>query len=157
MTTKTIQELTSQEYKYGFKSDIASDTIPKGLTEETVRLISSLKNEPPFMLEFRLKAFRHWQKMKEPHWANVHYEPIDYQNISYYSAPKAPAGKLASMEDVDPELKKTFEKLGIPLMEQKRLAGVAVDAIFDSVSVATSYKQKLLEVGVVFCSFSEAV
>lgn len=157
MNKKTIHDFANQEYKYGFQTDIESDTIPKGLTEETVRLISARKHEPPFMLDFRLKAFRHWQKMKEPNWANVKYPPIDYQNIIYYSAPKPSAKKLNSMEEVDPELKKTFEKLGIPLMEQKKLAGVAVDAIFDSVSVATSYKQKLLEVGVVFCSFSEAV
>ncbi len=157
MGNKTAQDFANQEYKYGFKTDIESETIPKGLTEDTIRLISSRKNEPEFMLEFRLKAFRYWQKMTEPKWANVHYPPIDYQDIIYYSAPKKSAEKLKSMDEVDPELKKTFEKLGIPLMEQKKLAGVAVDAIFDSVSVATSYKQKLLEVGVVFCSFSEAV
>lgn len=156
MSSKTIQELANQEYKYGFKTDIASDVLPKGLSEDVVREISKRKNEPAFMLEFRLKAFRHWQKMKEPTWANVSYPPIDYQDIIYYSAPKTQE-KLKSMDEVDPELKKTFEKLGIPLLEQKKLAGVAVDAIFDSVSVATSYKQKLLEVGVVFCSFSEAV
>ncbi|MGH7197204.1 MAG: Fe-S cluster assembly protein SufB, partial [Candidatus Omnitrophota bacterium] len=144
-------------YKYGFQTQIESDTIPKGLTEETVRLISQKKSEPDFMLEFRLKAFRHWQTMKEPAWANVHHPPIDYQDIIYYSAPKKAPAKLQNMEEVDPELRKTFEKLGIPLMEQKRLAGVAVDAIFDSVSVATSYKQKLLEAGVVFCPISEAV
>ncbi|HTL69985.1 MAG TPA: Fe-S cluster assembly protein SufB, partial [Candidatus Eisenbacteria bacterium] len=125
--------------------------------EGTIRLISKLKNEPEFMLEFRLKAYRHWLKMAEPHWAVAEYPPIDYQNMSYYAAPKKKPEQLKSMEEVDPELKKTFEKLGIPLMEQKRLAGVAVDAIFDSVSVATSYKAKLLEIGVVFCSFSEAV
>ncbi len=157
MSLKTIQDFTSQEYKYGFKTEIESETIPKGLNEDTIRLISSRKHEPPFMLEFRLKAFRHWQKMKEPDWANVHYAPIDYQDIIYYSAPKQSAEKLKSMDEVDPELRKTFEKLGISLMEQKKLAGVAVDAIFDSVSVATSYKAKLLEAGVVFCSFSEAV
>ena len=157
MSLKTIQDFTSQEYKYGFKTEIESETIPKGLSEDTIRLISSRKHEPPFMLEFRLKAFRYWQKMKEPDWANVHYTPIDYQDIIYYSAPKQSAAKLTSLEEVDPELRKTFEKLGISLMEQKKLAGVAVDAIFDSVSVATSYKAKLLEAGVVFCSFSEAV
>ena len=157
MSTKSIQDFTNQEYKYGFKTDIAADTIPKGLTEDTVRLISSRKAEPAFMLEFRLKAFRHWLKMKEPNWAHVDYPPIDYQDIIYYSAPKQAAPKLNSMDEVDPELKKTFEKLGIPLMEQKKLAGVAVDAIFDSVSVATSYKQKLKEHGVIFCSFSEAL
>ncbi len=157
MSQKAIQKITSQEYKYGFKTDIGADVIPKGLTEDTVRLISKKKNEPEWMLEFRLKAFRHWQTMKEPHWAHATYDPIDYQNIIYYSAPKPSPEKLKSMDEVDPELKKTFEKLGIPLMEQKKLAGVAVDAIFDSVSVATSYKKKLLEVGVVFCPFSEAV
>ena len=157
MSPKTIEEFTSKEYQYGFKTDIPTDTIPKGLTEETVRLISSRKNEPEFMLEFRLKAFRHWQKMKEPTWANVHHAPIDYQNISYYSAPKPSKDKLKSLDEVDPELRKTFEKLGISLMEQKKLAGVAVDAIFDSVSVATSYKAKLLEAGVIFCPISEAL
>ena len=157
MSPKTIEEFTSKEYQYGFKTDIPTDTIPKGLTEETVRLISSRKNEPEFMLEFRLKAFRHWQKMKEPKWANVHHAPIDYQDISYYSAPKPSKDKLKSLDEVDPELRKTFEKLGISLMEQKKLAGVAVDAIFDSVSVATSYKAKLLEAGVIFCPISEAL
>ncbi len=156
MTTKTIQELADQEYKYGFQTPIEADTIPKGLSEDTVRQISARKNEPAFMLEFRLRAFRHWQKMTEPRWANIHYPDIDYQNIIYYSAPKQNE-KLKSMDEVDPELKRTFEKLGISLMEQKKLANVAVDAIFDSVSVATSYKKKLLEAGVVFCSFSEAV
>lgn len=157
MSPKTIEEFTSKEYQYGFKTQIETDTIPKGLTEETVRLISSRKREPEFMLEFRLKAFRHWQKMKEPKWANVYHAPIDYQNISYYSAPKPSKEKLKSLDEVDPELRKTFEKLGISLMEQKKLAGVAVDAIFDSVSVATSYKAKLLEAGVIFCPISEAL
>jgi Fe-S cluster assembly protein SufB len=157
MTPKTIEEFTQAEYKYGFKTDIGADTLPKGLTEETVRSISALKNEPAWMLEFRLKAFRHWQTMQEPVWANVHYPKIDYQDIIYYSAPKPSKEKLKSMDEVDPELKKTFERLGIPLMEQKKLAGVAVDAIFDSVSVATSFKAKLLEAGVVFCPISEAV
>ncbi len=157
MTPKTIEEFAQQEYKYGFRTEIETDTIPKGLTEETVRLISAKKNEPDFMLQFRLKAFKYWQTMKEPTWANVHHAPIDYQDISYYSAPKKAPEKLKSMEEVDPEFRKTFERLGISLMEQKKLAGVAVDAIFDSVSVATSYKQKLLEAGVVFCPISEAV
>ncbi len=157
MSPKTIEEFTSKEYQYGFKTQIDTDTIPKGLTEETVCLISSRKREPEFMLEFRLKAFRHWQKMKEPKWANVHHAPIDYQDISYYSAPKPSKDKLKSLDEVDPELRKTFEKLGISLMEQKKLAGVAVDAIFDSVSVATSYKAKLLEAGVIFCPISEAL
>ncbi len=156
MSNKIIQEIANQEYKYGFQSVIESDTIPKGLNEDVIRLISARKNEPPFMLEYRLKAFRHWKTMKEPRWANVTYPEINYQDIIYYSAPKT-VEKKKSMDEVDPELKKTFERLGISLMEQKKLAGVAVDAIFDSVSVATSYKQKLLEVGVIFCSFSEAV
>ncbi len=156
MTQKIIQEITSQEYKYGFQTAIESDTVPKGLSEDVIRLISAKKKEPTFMLESRLKAYRHWLTMKEPRWSNVSYPKIDYQDISYYSAPKV-VEKKKNMDEVDPELKKTFEKLGISLMEQKKLAGVAVDAIFDSVSVGTSYKQKLLEVGVVFCSFSEAV
>ncbi len=157
MTPKTLEEFTSQEYKYGFQTPIEADMLPKGLNEDIVREISRRKKEPEFMLEFRLKAYRHWLKMKEPTWANVHYPPIDYQGIIYYSEPKMSKEKLKNMDEVDPELRATFEKLGIPLMEQKKLAGVAVDAIFDSVSVATSYKQKLLEYGVVFCSFSEAV
>ncbi len=158
MTLKSLEEFTSREYKYGFQTPIETDVLPKGLTEDTIRQISKLKNEPPFMLEWRLKAFRHWLKMKEPHWGDTaRYPAIDYQDMSYYAAPKKKPEQLQSMEEVDPELRKTFEKLGIPLMEQKRLMGVAVDAIFDSVSVATSYKAKLLEIGVVFCSFSEAV
>ena len=156
MANKELQEIASQEYKYGFQTPIESETIPKGLNEDVIRQISAKKNEPPFMLEFRLKAFRHWKTMKEPRWANVTYPKIDYQEIIYYAAPKV-VEKKKSLDEVDPELLKTFEKLGISLSEQKKLAGVAVDAIFDSVSVATSYKQKLLEVGVVFCSFSEAV
>ena len=149
--------LTNREYKYGFVTDIETETIAKGLSEDTVRLISSKKNEPEWLLEFRLKAFRQWQKMTAPdNWANFEYPNIDFQNISYYSAPKQKA-KKASMDEVDPELVKTFEKLGIPLSEQKMLANVAVDAVFDSVSVATTYKKKLLEAGVIFCSFTEAV
>jgi Fe-S cluster assembly protein SufB len=149
--------LTNREYKYGFVTDIESDTIPKGLSEDTVRLISSKKNEPEWMLEFRLKAYRNWLKMTEPdYWANFEYPRIDFQNISYYSAPKQKPTK-ASMDEVDPELIKTFEKLGIPLSEQKMLANVAVDAVFDSVSVATTYKEKLKKAGVIFCSFTEAV
>src|SRR6476660_2464885 len=149
--------LTNREYKYGFVTDIETETIAKGLTEDTVRLISSKKNEPEWLLEFRLKAFRQWEKMAEPnYWANFDYPKIDFQNISYYSAPKQKA-KKASMDEVDPELIKTFEKLGIPLSEQKMLANVAVDAVFDSVSVATTYKKKLLDAGVIFCSFTEAV
>jgi Fe-S cluster assembly protein SufB len=149
--------LTNREYKYGFVTDIESDIIPKGLSEDTVRLISAKKNEPEWMLEFRLKAFRNWLKMEEPKaWPNFEYPAIDFQNISYYAAPKQKA-KKASMDEVDPELIKTFEKLGIPLSEQKMLANVAVDAVFDSVSVATTYKEKLKKAGVIFCSFTEAV
>ncbi|MFN2510087.1 MAG: Fe-S cluster assembly protein SufB [Pyrinomonadaceae bacterium] len=153
----TAENLVSQEYKYGFVTDIESDTIPRGLSEETVRLISEKKNEPEWMLEFRLKAFRHWLTMTEPkHWPNLIYPEINYQDMIYYSAPKQKALK-ASLDEVDPELLKTFEKLGIPLTEQKQLAGVAVDAVFDSVSVATTYKEKLKKHGVIFCSFSEAI
>src|SRR6478752_7939707 len=149
--------LTNREYKYGFVTDIETDVIPKGLSEDTVRLISMKKNEPEWMLEFRLKAYRNWLKMDEPkHWPNFQYPKIDFQNISYYSAPREKA-KKASLDEVDPELIKTFEKLGIPLTEQKMLANVAVDAVFDSVSVATTYKKKLLDAGVIFCSFTEAV
>ena len=162
MTTATmdIQELADQEYKYGFVTEIEADSVPRGLNEDIVRLISAKKNEPAFMLEWRLKAYRHWVKLEkaeaEPKWANVHYPPIDYQDVIYYSAPK-PKQQLNSMDEVDPEMRATFEKLGISLDEQKRMSGVAVDAIFDSVSVATTFKEKLAEVGVVFCSFSEAV
>ncbi|QUV85952.1 Fe-S cluster assembly protein SufB [Chloracidobacterium aggregatum] len=148
--------LATQEYKYGFTTDIESDVAPRGLSEDTIRLISAKKEEPSFMLEFRLKAYRQWLKMTEPAWQNVTYPPIDYQDIIYYSAPK-PKKQLNSLDEVDPELLATFEKLGIPLHEQKMLANVAVDAIFDSVSVATTYKEKLREHGVIFCSFSEAV
>jgi Fe-S cluster assembly protein SufB len=148
--------LATQEYKYGFTTNIESDVVPRGLNEDIIRLISAKKEEPAFMLEFRLKAYRQWLKMKEPTWQNVKYPPIDYQDIIYYSAPK-PKKKLNSLDEVDPELLATFEKLGIPLHEQKLLANVAVDAIFDSVSVATTYKEKLREHGVIFCSFSEAV
>ena len=149
--------LTNREYKYGFVTDIETDTIAKGLSEDTVRLISSKKNEPEWLLAFRLKAFRNWLKMTEPNnWANFEYPRIDFQNISYYSAPRQKA-KKASMDEVDPELIRTFEKLGIPITEQKMLANVAVDAVFDSVSVATTYKEKLKKAGVIFCSFTEAV
>jgi Fe-S cluster assembly protein SufB len=153
----SIEVLANKEYKYGFVTDIESDMIPRGLTEETVRLISAKKNEPEWMLEFRLKAYRHWLTMTEPkHWPNLSYPKVDYQDIIYYSAPKQQA-KKASLDEVDPELLRTFEKLGIPLQEQKQLANVAVDAVFDSVSVATTYKEKLKKHGVIFCSFSEAV
>ena len=153
---KTLEDLTQREYKYGFVTDIEAETVPRGLNEEIIRAISAKKNEPEFMLEWRLKAYRHWLTMKEPTWANVHYPRIDYQSIIYYSAPKSTKGPK-SLEEVDPELLKTYEKLGIPLAEQGRLAGVAVDAVFDSVSVATTFKEKLKELGIIFCSFSEAV
>ncbi|HWQ95224.1 MAG TPA: Fe-S cluster assembly protein SufB [Gammaproteobacteria bacterium] len=152
----TLQNLVNQPYKHGFVTEIESDVLPKGLNEDVIRLISKKKNEPEWMLEFRLNAYRHWLTMQEPAWANVHYPKIDFQDISYYSAPK-PKKKLASLDEVDPELLRTFEKLGIPLHEQKALAGVAVDVVFDSVSVVTTYKAKLAEAGVIFCSFSEAV
>jgi Fe-S cluster assembly protein SufB len=154
--TATVQSLVNQPYKYGFVTDIESETIPRGLSEDVIRLISSMKEEPAFMLEFRLKAYRQWLKMTEPNWAEVGYPAIDYQNIVYYSAPKQKE-KLGSLEEVDPTLLETFEKLGIPLSEQKRLSNVAVDAIFDSVSVATTFKEKLAEQGVIFCSISEAL
>src|SRR5947208_4202495 len=159
--TNTVEELTRREYKYGFVSDIESDTIPAGLNEDVIRIISAKKHEPDFMLDWRLKAYRHWARLEksqaEPKWANIHYPPIDYQKIIYYAAPKAKDDRPKSLEEVDPELLKTYEKLGIPLGEQKALAGVAVDAVFDSVSVATTFKAKLGELGVIFCSFSEAV
>ena len=154
--TISVQNLVNQPYKYGFITNIESDTIPRGLSEDVVRLISKKKNEPEFMLEFRLKAYRQWLKMTEPNWAEVGYPAIDYQNIIYYSAPKV-TEKKKSLDEVDPELLDTFEKLGISLSEQKRLSNVAVDAIFDSVSIATTFKEKLGEVGVIFCSISEAV
>jgi len=152
----TIEQLANQEYKYGFVTDIEADVIPAGLSEDIVRLISRKKGEPEFMLEWRLKAYRHWLTMKEPTWAKVHYEPIDYQGTIYYSAPKQKK-VLNSLDEVDAELLETFEKLGISLNEQKRLTGVAVDAVFDSVSVATTFQAELLKLGVIFCSFSDAV
>jgi Fe-S cluster assembly protein SufB len=153
---QTIQELTEQKYRYGFVTELETDQVPRGLSEETVRLISRKKGEPSFMLEWRLKAYRHWLTMREPTWPNVHYPSIDYQDIVYYSAPRQKKA-LGSMEEVDPEVRGAFEKLGIPLVEQQRLAGVAVDAVFDSVSVATTFKKKLGDLGIIFCSFSEAV
>ncbi|MEL6382117.1 MAG: Fe-S cluster assembly protein SufB [Cyanobacteria bacterium J06626_18] len=155
--TSSVQSLVSQPYKYGFKTEIEADTIPRGLDEETIRLISAKKNEPEFMLQFRLKAYRKWLTMPEPIWPNVSYPPINYQDIVYYSAPKQEKKKLNSLDEADPALLETFEKLGLPLSEQKRLANVAVDAIFDSVSIGTTYKEKLAEDGVIFCSISEAV
>ena len=153
----SIEILANQEYKYGFVTDIESDMIPRGLSEDTIRLIVEKKNEPDWMLEFRLKAYRHWLTMTEPrHWPNITFPPFDYQDLIYYSAPKQKPTKQ-SLDEVDPELLRTFEKLGIPLTEQKQLTGVAVDAVFDSVSVATTYKEKLRKHGVIFCSFSEAI
>jgi len=162
MTTpaNTIQDLANREYQWGFVTQVDEDRIPRGLNEDIVRLISAKKNEPEFMLEWRLKAYRHWARLEksqaEPRWANIKYGPIDYQDLYYYSAPKQKPG-LQSLDELDPEILSTYEKLGIPLGEQKRLAGVAVDAVFDSVSVATTFKEKLAEKGVIFCSFSEAV
>src|SRR3989339_609657 len=153
---KVLDELTSSEYKWGFVTDIESETAAKGLNEDVVRMISKKKNEPEWMTEWRLKAFRYWQKMEEPTWPNVHYPKINFQDISYYSAPRQKT-KLNSLDEVDPELLKTFEKLGIPLEERKLLAGVAVDAVFDSVSVATTFRESLKEKGIIFCSISEAV
>ena len=155
-STKNIEELVNREYKYGFVTDIETDSVPPGLNEDVIRLISAKKQEPEWLLEWRLKAYRHWLTMTEPTWANVHYPPIDYQGIIYYSAPKQKDGPK-SLDEIDPELRKTYEKLGISLEEQGRLAGVAVDAVFDSVSVATTFKKKLSEMGILFSSFSEAV
>jgi Fe-S cluster assembly protein SufB len=159
MTTATseIQQLANREYKYGFVTDIEAETVPPGLNEDIIRVISAKKKEPEWLLEWRLKAYRAWLKMDEPHWwPNLKYNPVNYQDIIYYSAPK-PKKKLTSLDEVDPELRQTFERLGISLDEQKRLTGVAVDAVFDSVSVATTFKEKLGELGIIFCSFSEAV
>ncbi|PYS20004.1 MAG: Fe-S cluster assembly protein SufB, partial [Acidobacteria bacterium] len=153
---KTI-DILSREYPYGFVTEIDEDSVAAGLSEDLIRLISAKKNEPEWMLEWRLRAYRQWLTMTEPTWANVHYPPIDYQAIRYYSAPKARANDTKSLSDVDPELLRTYEKLGIPLKEQELLAGVAVDAVFDSVSVATTFREKLEQAGIYFCSFSEAV
>jgi len=153
---QAVGDLVSQPYKYGFVTDIETEKIAKGLSEDVVRLISSKKQEPAFLLEFRLRAYRQWLQMQEPDWATLGYPPIDYQDIIYYAAPKQQA-KKASLDEVDPKLLETFDKLGIPLSEQKRLSNVAVDAVFDSVSIATTYKEKLAEHGVIFCSISEAV
>ena len=158
--TNTIEQLATQEYKYGFETSVEYDIVPKGLNESTIRLIWEKKQEPDWMLEWRLKAFRHWEKLwnegAEPKWANIKYGPIDYQNSRYYSAPKKKV-KLNSLDEVDPEVRRTFEKLGIPLEEQKLLAGVAVDAVFDSVSVGTTFKKKLEEAGIIFGSITEAI
>jgi Fe-S cluster assembly protein SufB len=159
--TRTLEALVDHEYKWGFVTEIDADAAPKGLNEDIIRLISTKKNEPEFMLEWRLKAYRHWLKLAkkeaEPKWANIKYGPIDYQDIVYYSAPKSKRDGPKSLDEVDPEILRAYEKLGIPLLEQERLAGVAVDAVFDSVSVATTFKGKLAELGIIFCSFSEAV
>jgi Fe-S cluster assembly protein SufB len=154
--TRTIEELANREYQYGFVTDVEAETVPKGLSEEVVRLISEMKREPAWLLEWRLKAYRTWLTMTEPTWQNVRYPAIDYQDIIYYSAPKK-RPTLTSLDEVDPEIRATFEKLGIPLEEQKLFAGVAVDAVFDSVSVGTTFKKKLGDLGIIFCSFSEAV
>lgn len=156
MSSTDLHELANREYKYGFVTEIEADTVPPGLNEDVIRLISAKKEEPQFMLDWRLKSFRHWQTMVEPKWANVSYPPIDYQAIRYYSAPKMKS-KPKSLDEVDPELLATYEKLGIPLRERELLAGVAVDAVFDSVSVATTFREKLAELGIIFCSFSDAV
>ena len=152
-----VEALIGRKYQHGFVTDIESDSLPPGLDEEVVRAISRKKQEPAFLLDWRLKAFRHWLTMREPQWAHVHYQRIDYQDISYYSAPRTPANAPKSLEEVDPKLLATYAKLGIPLHERARLAGVAVDAVFDSVSVATTFKDKLAKAGVIFCSFSDAV
>ena len=156
-----VEEFVTQRYKQGFITDIETDTVPPGLNEDVIRLISHKKGEPEFMLDWRLKAYRHWLTMTEPNWAHVHYPPIDFQDISYYSAPKSREQMNAeapqSLDEVDPKLLETYEKLGIPLHEQEKLAGVAVDAVFDSVSVTTTFKDKLAEAGVIFCSMSEAL
>jgi Fe-S cluster assembly protein SufB len=156
-STQHIDELVRREYQHGFVTAVEADVIPKGLDEDVIRLISAKKNEPEFMLQWRLKAYRHWTTMQEPKWPNVHFPSIDYQDISYYSAPKSLKDRPKSLDDVDPELLRTYEKLGIPLEEREILAGVAVDAVFDSVSVATTFKDKLADLGIIFCSFSEAV
>jgi Fe-S cluster assembly protein SufB len=153
---RTIERAVQSEYKYGFVSDLETDEAPKGLNEDTIRFISGKKNEPQWMLDWRLRAYQLWLKMEEPLWANVKFEPIDYQDIIYYSAPKQKIS-LNSLDEIDPELRRTFEKLGISLDEQKRLSGVAVDAVIDSVSIATTYKEQLAELGIIFCSMSEAI
>jgi len=152
-----VEDIVSRRYQHGFITDIDADTVPPGLDEDVVRLISAKKNEPEFMLNWRLRAFRHWQTMREPEWAKLHHPPIDYQSISYYSAPGKKKDGPKSLDEVDPKLLETYEKLGIPLHERAALAGVAVDAVFDSVSVATTFKDKLEKAGVIFCPFSEAV
>ncbi|MEO8018422.1 MAG: Fe-S cluster assembly protein SufB, partial [Pseudomonadota bacterium] len=156
-TQNSIEALLGKSYRHGFVTDIDSDTLPPGLDEDVVRFISRKKREPAFMTEWRLKAYRHWLTMREPHWAKLRVNKIDYQSISYFSAPKRDPNAPKSLEEVDPKLLATYEKLGVPLHERARLAGVAVDAVFDSVSVATTFKERLAEAGVIFCSFSDAV
>ena len=151
-----IHEIMERDYPHGFVTDVETDTFPPGLDESIIRQLSLIKKEPDFMLEWRLTAFRHWQTLSEPQWASVHYPPVDFQSISYYSAPKQKKGPK-SLDEVDPEVLRTYEKLGIPLLEQQMLAGVAVDAVFDSVSVATTFKAKLAEKGIIFCPISEAL
>ena len=155
--TQTIEHLANREYAFGFVTDVEQDTVPPGLSEDVIRLISAKKGEPEWLLEWRLKAYRHWLTMAEPTWANVHHPKIDYQAIVYYSAPKSQADRPKSLADVDPEILRTYERLGVPLEERAARAGVAVDAVFDSVSVATTFRAKLAELGIIFCSFSEAV
>src|ERR1035437_8801461 len=155
--TETIEGFVKQEYKYGFITDIEADAAPAGLSEDTIRLISAKKKEPVWLVEWRLKAYRHWTTMAKPEWAKVHYPPINFQDIVYYSAPKQKGDAPKSLNEVDPKLLETYEKLGIPLHERSRLAGVAVDAVFDSVSVGTTYRDQLMAKGIIFCSFSEAV
>ena len=157
MSAPDISELVKRSYRHGFVTDIDSDTVPPGLDEDVIRLISRKKQEPQFLLDWRLKALRHWREMREPHWAHLRYQPVDYEAISYYSAPKQQGDGPRSLADVDPKLLATYEKLGVPLHERARLAGVAVDAVFDSVSVATTFKERLAAAGVIFCPFSEAV
>jgi Fe-S cluster assembly protein SufB len=155
--TETIEGLVQQEYKYGFVTDVETESAPPGLNENIIRLISAKKKEPEWLLEWRLKAFRHWQTMKEPTWQFVKYPPVNFQDITYYSAPKQNKDAPKSLDEVDPKLLETYEKLGIPLRERSRLAGVAVDAVFDSVSVGTTYRDTLAKQGIIFCSMSEAV
>lgn len=157
MTHETeLDDVISQDYQHGFVTDIAADTLPPGLNEDVIRHISAKKNEPDFLLQWRLRAYQHWRTLQEPHWPTISYDPIDYQAISYYSAPKSDADRPKSLDEIDPALLATYDKLGIPLKEQEMLAGVAVDAVFDSISVATTFKDKLAEQGIIFCSFSEA-
>ncbi|HHH13053.1 MAG TPA: Fe-S cluster assembly protein SufB, partial [Thiolapillus brandeum] len=156
-TQRELDDLVKAGYEHGFVTEVESETLPPGLNEDTIRFISAKKNEPEWMLEYRLKAYRHWLTLEEPDWAHLQHDPIDYQAISYYSAPKKAGDGPKSLDEVDPELIETYNKLGIPLEEQKALAGVAVDAVFDSVSVATTFREELAKAGVIFCSISEAV